>query len=194
VVEGIEGATQVALGQEHSCALLADGRVKCWGFLQGGLPSGPSYVPEVHDATQIAAGTSWSCARLTTGAVSCWATSDVPDPMHGNDRYIGIGVLTGGATSVAVGAFHACAVVTDGAVVCMGSNTSGQLGDGTMARRHEGVTVQGLTHVRRVALGGDFSCAMLDSDDVYCWGQNAHGQLGDGTRKPHLVPARVAWW
>jgi alpha-tubulin suppressor-like RCC1 family protein len=54
--------------------------------------------------------------------------------------------------------------------------------------------VQGLTHVRRVALGGDFSCAMLDSDDVYCWGQNAHGQLGDGTRKPHLVPARVAWW
>jgi alpha-tubulin suppressor-like RCC1 family protein len=30
-VSGITTATQVSVGKRHACALLSDGRVKCWG-------------------------------------------------------------------------------------------------------------------------------------------------------------------
>jgi alpha-tubulin suppressor-like RCC1 family protein len=42
-VSGVAGVTAIAAGFYHSCALLADATVKCWGYnIYGGLGNGTS--------------------------------------------------------------------------------------------------------------------------------------------------------
>jgi alpha-tubulin suppressor-like RCC1 family protein len=49
------------------------------------------------------------------------------------------------ATRITTGLSHTCALRATGAIVCWGSNTSGQLGDGTTTRANAPVAVAGLT-------------------------------------------------
>jgi hypothetical protein len=82
------GVVSIAAGHNHTCALLADARVQCWGYNnQGQLgndtlansttpvfvkdPTGAAHLSEV---TQIAAGGNHTCAVRSGGALSCWGT------------------------------------------------------------------------------------------------------------------------
>jgi alpha-tubulin suppressor-like RCC1 family protein len=88
---------------------------------------------------------------------------------------------------------HACAV-TGGAGYCWGSNTSGQLGDGTTTNSATPVLVGGalggftFTHV---SPAGEHSRG-VSGGQAYWWGANNQGQLGDGTTTPHLLPGAVS--
>jgi alpha-tubulin suppressor-like RCC1 family protein len=76
-----ETATDITMGGEHACALLASGGVKCWGRnSMGQLGTGtttslstPSadYI-NMASAVKIAAGGTHTCALLSTGKVRCW--------------------------------------------------------------------------------------------------------------------------
>jgi alpha-tubulin suppressor-like RCC1 family protein len=76
------GATQIAIGGKHSCALLDDMTVRCWGSnssgqLGGGsavMPSSisPVQVVNIGDGLQITAGENWACALRSTASVWCW--------------------------------------------------------------------------------------------------------------------------
>ena len=67
-------ATEVAAGGAHTCALLDNGQVTCWGYdnfgqLGNGAPTGdvsappaPITLPAGHTATAITAGDSHTCA------------------------------------------------------------------------------------------------------------------------------------
>lgn len=67
ILDAPEGEfTAIAAGNEHSCALGADGAVACWGDFQGSLAA-PAGV-----YTAIAADDHYSCALGTGGAVTCW--------------------------------------------------------------------------------------------------------------------------
>jgi len=71
----------------------------------------------------------------------------------------------------------------EGAVVCWGSNSSGQLGDGTMeGDRRTPVAVLRLTDAVEIAMSSGHSCARRASGTVACWGSSRYGQLGNGTR------------
>lgn len=80
-----------APGYGHTCALLVDGRVKCWGsafhgtlgfelpsFNQGDQPNEMSDVlPSVDlgtglQAIELTAGLAHTCARFDSGKVKCW--------------------------------------------------------------------------------------------------------------------------
>ena len=146
---GIEGATAIAGGVQHFCAVGAGGRVWCWGSNSGGqLGSGsrdpdiqvrvPVEVPGLTGATALAAGYEYTCALMTGGTVSCWGTNPgstyeaplidaVPTQVPGIE----------GATAIAGSMFDMCALVADGTVRCWGRNESGQLGDGTTNRHTE---------------------------------------------------------
>eukprot|EP01083_Nonionella_stella_P086220 239383_1 len=81
---------QIALGSQHTCALLSTGDVKCWGKGEYGrlgygnqdkIGDGPgemgTNLPEVDlglnvTAIQIALGGSHTCALLSTNGVKCW--------------------------------------------------------------------------------------------------------------------------
>lgn len=71
----------------------------------------------------------------------------------------------------------------DGTVWTWGSNSQGQLGDGTygFTPRTTPAQVSGLTNVVAVAAGTDFTLALRSDGSVWAWGNNASGQLGDGT-------------
>jgi hypothetical protein len=97
----------------------------------------------------------------------------------------------GSVTQLMAGGTHVCAVRSDGSVQCWGSNSFGELGDGSVVDRSSPVVVAGLTGVVQVGGGLHFSCAVLVSGSVKCWGDNSAGQLGDGTFTDRSAPVTV---
>ena len=81
-------STQVAAGGNHSCALLADTTVKCWGYNgQGQLGNGtntdsntPVAVSGITGAAAIVAGSYHSCALLADTTVKCWGLNGFGGP------------------------------------------------------------------------------------------------------------------
>ena len=161
------GRTAVAVGTglTHTCALLDNGQVACWGDGANG--------------------------KLGYGNTTTIGDNETPaqNPAHG-----GMVPLPGGASAVAisVGHSHACALLTSGSITCWGNNTWGQLGYGntndigdneTPAQNpvHGGLTYLPAGRTAVAVAAGDFhTCALLDNGQVTCWGDGAFGKLGYG--------------
>jgi len=102
------------------------------------------------------------------------------------------GVSEGALLSARAG--HTCVVVEDGSLWCWGSNSEGQVGDGTTSDegRLVPVPVVGLPdRVVQVSAGGLHSCAVGEGGSLWCWRYNEHGAVGDGTVEGRLVPVPV---
>jgi alpha-tubulin suppressor-like RCC1 family protein len=95
-------------------------------------------------------------------------------------------------TSLATGSDHTCGVVAAGGAYCWGSNTHGQLGDGSTSNRASPSAVAGGLAFQSVAPGALHTCGVTTDGAAYCWGSNAYGQLGDGTTTDRLTPTPVA--
>lgn len=92
---------------------------------------------------------------------------------------------------------HSVALKADGGVWAWGSNSHGQLGDGTTTNRLIPVQVRGpggpgyLTGVTDIAAGRQHSLALRDNGTAWSWGANFDGQLGDATTLQRTTPVRV---
>jgi len=152
-VPGVSAGT-VAAGGSHTCAIQPDQTAWCWGGSTGsgsGSTSGvlpPTQVSGPVAAAQIAAGGGHSCAIALDGQVQCWG--DASNGQIGDQASAGWTVsatpvavpsLNGSAVSLSAGNFHTCAIRTDGSVSCFGSNTFGELGNGTTVDSAVPVTV-----------------------------------------------------
>jgi alpha-tubulin suppressor-like RCC1 family protein len=200
-VSGITGATALSQGPEGSakCALLQDGTAECWGAHVGNGSASDSLAPvpvsNLTGVTGIAPGDIAVCAVVSNGSVACWGDEQFEYDNDGNfvGEYDGgttdsdgdpvaltpvtlAGVT--GATAIAVGQRHWCALVAGGAVTCWGTDSSGELGDGTIQGTSPPVTVPNLTGVTALAAGVEFTCALMANGTVECWGDNSYGQLG----------------
>ena len=87
------------------------------------------------------------------------------------------------AAAITAGQRHTCAILDDASLVCWGSNSYGQLGDGTTTDRNLPVNVNVGSGRFPVALssGRFHTCAILDDGSVKCWGANGYGNLGIGS-------------
>ena len=88
------------------------------------------------------------------------------------------------------GGTFSCALGGDGQVRCWGSNSQGQLGDGSGTRRTAPGPAAG--SFSRLAVGISHACALDDVGTPYCWGSNSAGQLGDGSTTTRTQPTPVA--
>ena len=179
----LSGVKAVDGGYYHTCAVMTNGRVKCWGSNSKGQlgddqDSGtyshkPVYVKNyddtlLSDAIAVSTGERHSCALTSGGGVKCWGYN-FPGCLGDNsinDRH------------------KAVVVTTNGGVKCWGLNTHGQLGNdkaaGTETRSMTPVDVTGLSSgVATISAGHDHTCAVLANGTAKCWGGNNSGQLGN---------------
>lgn len=199
------GVASVVTGFFHSCALLATGNVMCWGQnVFGQLGTGqfngstPTTVAGIGGrVSSLAAGEYHTCAVAAGRGVRCWGSNSSGQLGDGTttQRPAPTPVTGLGAETVAVasGQSHTCALGEGGGVRCWGSNTFGQLGDGTTSQRLAPVAVSGLSSgVAALTAGFYHTCALTTNGGVRCWGSNGFGQLGDGTGQQRLTPTPVS--
>jgi alpha-tubulin suppressor-like RCC1 family protein len=92
-----------------------------------------------------------------------------------------------GRPTIAAGGLDTCAVLADGTAKCWGDNSRGQLGNGTLTRSAEPVTVENsagtgpLTGISQIFVGGTEACAVMRDRTVQCWGDSSEGGLGAGS-------------
>ncbi|MFT3698320.1 MAG: hypothetical protein QM831_34575 [Kofleriaceae bacterium] len=147
----LTGAVRVFAGTDHTCALLADGSVKCWGNDregQLGIPD-PEYqqtsppLPPTNVAT-----IGWRCTPN--------ATCRTPFPT---------------LSSLSINA--SCAMNDEGTVVCARDALSG------VPTELDELTALGGVRVLSTGLGSHACVAMFDSAfNWHCWGDNYYNQLG----------------
>jgi alpha-tubulin suppressor-like RCC1 family protein len=209
------GATiQIASGYQHSCALIADGTVKCWGINTDGqigdatnlVRSAPTLVGPANnpldDVIQIGVGGSaqisngFSCAVRVEGSVWCWGSGVTYGELgDGNSTNSNVPVKVTGisnATQVALGTAHACALLANGGVKCWGLGAQGQLGNGVTGNSSTPVDVSSITTAVAVDVGMFHSCALLADGSARCWGSGSNGRLGNGLGTGSSVPVTVS--
>jgi len=216
---GSSPVVSLASRDDHTCAILSNGQVKCWGTNNlGQLGLGDTVrrgdqagemggsLPAVNlgtgrTATALAGGNEHTCALLDNAQVKCWGENTSGKLGLGHTNHMGDGsgemgdalstvALGTGRTVQAVGSGndHNCALLDNGQVKCWGQNTSGQLGLGDTVSRGDGPGELGDalgavplgSNAMAIAVGGAFSCALLTNGSVKCWGMNDYGQLGQG--------------
>ena len=212
-------ATAISVGSNHTCALLDNASVKCWGYNnsgqlgQGSTSNLGDASGEMGDnlaaidlgsgrtATAISAGFYHTCALLDNASVKCWGYNahgtlgqgstnhlgDADNEMGDNLPAIDLG---SGRTALAIsaGVYHTCALLDNASVKCWGYNYYGQLGQGStsnlgdagseMGDKLPAIDLGSGRTTTAISAGVYYTCALLDNSDVKCWGYNAYGQLG----------------
>jgi alpha-tubulin suppressor-like RCC1 family protein len=150
-----------------------------------------------YDAADVH-GNSHGCLVMGDGKVRCFGANgsgQLGNGTTGGSSPLVATEATGvaDAVSVAVGDEHSCALHVDGTVSCWGSNTYGQLGNGTTTASATPVPVSGIADATTIAAGGLTTCALRAGGTVSCWGSDGYGALGNGTPDAHSsLPVSVS--
>ncbi len=199
------GVTALSAGLGHTCALLSNGAVQCWGYnVYGQLgdattKSRSTPVPVaglVSGVKSIAAGYYHTCALLNSGIVQCWGYNANGQLGDGTTTHrsapLNVTGLADGVKAISAGSDHTCALLNNNTVQCWGLNSNGQLGDGTTTNSLIPVNVTGLVvEVTAMVSGGNHTCVLLSTGFPQCWGMNSSGQLGDETITARSMPVDV---
>jgi formylglycine-generating enzyme required for sulfatase activity/alpha-tubulin suppressor-like RCC1 family protein len=161
-VVGVDGtgtlaATTVNVGLYRACATGTDGVVYCWGSKAPGDSSvndlqpinqrhywgvhSPVATPDLAGSGLLSGltgiGSRWqhTCGVAADGFLNCWGenTHDVLLDMSAGHPWPSVSTQ-GGFTAIAPGTEASCAIL-NGIVQCWGTNSAGQLGDGTTTSR-----------------------------------------------------------
>ena len=198
------GVIAIATSTLHSLALVSDGSgttgtVWAWGSnATGQLGDGtivdklvPTPVPGLTGVKAIVAGNNYSIALKSNGTVWAWGDNSFGQLGDGSTtRQLAPVQVTGLNGIIAVTAIAAAgssyAVKADGTVWAWGSNSTGELGDGTTTPRFTPVQVLGpggngfLLGVKSVTAGGGFALGLKFDGAVWAWGNENSLALGDG--------------
>jgi alpha-tubulin suppressor-like RCC1 family protein len=191
---------KVDAGENHTCALLENGTVKCWGsneFGQLGIDPAdytsmginpadpftdtPTTVEYLTEITDLALGANHTCAiRGSEGLVLCWGRNDnrqlgVSNSVNTHDRKIVLNVTD--AVSISSKGDFTCAILRDRQTMCWGANNVGQLGNGIDDHPMGAEYVPNVFPATQISAGVNHACAISGNGDVKCWGANNKNQL-----------------
>jgi hypothetical protein len=187
------GATQIAAGAYHFCAVAAS-VVWCWGRNDSGQlgnntttnSTNPVRVQNIVTVRSLSLGFSSSYAVSSSGTLFAWvsnASGQLGDGTSVN-RLIATSTLErAGVISVAGGGNHACDQRAMGASIA-GVRTS-------TASSATPVVVSGLT-AKQVVASFSSSCALTTSGLTQCWGSNHFGAVGDSSAVDRITPVSVS--
>jgi alpha-tubulin suppressor-like RCC1 family protein len=198
-VPDVTDAVSVAAGNEHSCAVLKNGQVLCWGDnhfgqLGHGIQSHAFFPPHVvpiasTGAIAVTAGRRHTCVLLRDQTVQCWGENT--DGQLGNgsteDSRKPVGVSAGSldgtemlldkVIALSTGWNHTCALRSEQEIYCWGSNRAGQLGRETPEIAIYPIRFE-VTGVTAFAAGGEHTCVVSEGA-TRCVGRNQAGRLGE---------------
>lgn len=204
---GGAAGSAIATGGEHTCAVLGDGRLACWGRNNRGQLGFPidtrTATPTILDVsgvsawTTVALGNYHSCA-ITDGdaALWCWGNCSLGECGDGQSTPIAaptrpITAPQNGWSAVAPGGVHTCGIAS-GRLYCWGGNGYDQLGlssnDDPVLEPTE---VDGEASWTVIAAGNFHTCGIRSGGRLFCWGSNDQGKLGVGDQNPRDVPTEV---
>lgn len=231
---------QVVAGRHHTCTLLQNSNVVCFGGNERGQ-LGIGSTTNVGDKAgsmgaalktvdlgsdfkpvSLASGDDFTCALSADGTIKCWGANDQgqlgldlaapqmgvpPSDIHAPLLAVDLGTDQV-AKDLACGRSHCCAVMLSDTMKCWGGNAYGQLGIGDTRPRGVNQADMGDNlpfvqfprgeSVASMSLEGDTTCATTGSG-TRCWGANGGGQLAMGDRAnlgdspttiPRLIQAR----
>jgi hypothetical protein len=170
-------AVDLDAGIGHTCAVLEDGNVACWGnndadVLGPGTPSSakPVRVAGVQGAVEVATSEELTCTRTSSGEVSCWGRGKSA-PEH----------VTGAcARQLTIASGAVCEIDCAGTLSCWGDLPG--YGNASATPKPQ----EGFVEIEEIRGGHAHFIARDRSGRVITWGANDSGQIGNG--KP------ASWW
>ena len=188
-------AEAVATGQHHTCAILDDGTVWCWGSNEygqlgvanssnlGNWRYSPNQVimPDGTSTIAISLGYWHTCAVVDDGRSFCWGDNgygqlgdgtftdrNFPTQVSGSTQYI----------SISLGQIHTCAITVQKTLQCWGSNGFQQLGySGGSSSIPQNTLLPAGSQVSSIISGYYHTCAILTTMEMYCWGHDNNNRL-----------------
>jgi hypothetical protein len=161
-VEGGLIFERLSAGADHTCGIIESGAAYCWGnnhsaqLGNGDCCDDPQH-PSIHPLPEavvgglsfiaLTGGTHYTCGLVAGGAAHCWglnldgqlgngsdfpSSAPSPTPVAGGLSF----------TQISAGAGMTCGTATDERAYCWGSNSGGQLGDGTTTDQTSPVRVR----------------------------------------------------
>ena len=179
-----EGVLQISSGRTHSCLVMSDGTLKCWGSedKEAHLP------PLIGTYQKVVSGDSYSCALETNGKIRCWGRflngakeGEVYDRLAGGNRHVCARIKSDkttycwGETSwrkdeapdliythLSAGGNHSCGIKENKTLECWGneSDIAGVPSDGEF---------------KQITSGGTFACGLLTAGIPLCFGYGGNG-------------------
>ena len=193
-------AVSIEAGGQHTCAILDNGSVSCWGrnqFGQLGLGNYTARVTTPHHmptpsgrmVTSLGPQLYTTCVTFDNGSVACTGFD--------GDGALGDGFPHNSVNSlvytVPIGRYsdkvdggrqHGCSFVANGSVICWGDNNYGTHGIGSQVDSAAPVTFADIDSARfavDLVAGEAHTCSRLENGSVACWGSNWYGELGLGS-------------
>ena len=164
--------------------------------LGSGVGGGMSPVG-LPDFVMVSAGGEHTCGIKSDQKLYCWGKNlagnlGIGDssPTRVETAPIAVDSMTNYA-QVSASSSHTCAITTGQQIKCWGSNSSGQLGDGTTTSRNSPVLIDSSTTYTQISTGFNHTCGITTSRFLKCWGGNSNSQLGDGTTMQRDLPFLV---
>ena len=206
-VAGGMSFAMIAPANSHTCGLTTSGAAYCWGTNFAGN-IGDGTVGRTTAPGLVSGGISYTgvqtnyddnyvCGLTAAGLAHCWGynangqlgdgtTTDRPSPaaVAGNVSFANLVTKPYGK--------HRCGLTSAGSAYCWGTNSAGQVGNGTTVNQTSPVAVTGGLTFKTIVVGGYHTCGLTLDGSAYCWGSNSFGQLGDGTNVNQSSPVAVA--
>jgi alpha-tubulin suppressor-like RCC1 family protein len=135
----------------------------------------------------FSAGALGGCGIKTDGSLNCWgkelsfAAQPYPVKIGTDSDWF----------QVATGSSHSCALKNDGSLYCIGSNGSGQIGNGTNTTAVQMTEITTPAIWKSISTFSRHTCGIDSNDELYCWGENESGQLGDGSQTDRNAPFKT---
>ncbi|MCY4524381.1 MAG: hypothetical protein OXB84_06555, partial [Halobacteriovoraceae bacterium] len=160
---GGQTVKSVSAGGRHTCAILDDDSVKCWGRNNYGQLGRNAALPGGNITDNI--------GSASVGEIASISPIDL-----GTGRT---------ARSITAGSDFTCVVLDNGNAKCWGFNGSGNLGLEDTDHRGDDAgematlsSVDFAANIKNIFAGNQHVCVVLNDDGVKCWGNNLYGQLG----------------